>query len=224
MSAPTTILAWWLAFLLGHFVLSHPPVRSPLVKRLGEQGFRGLYSLVAVATFVPLVTVWWSNRHVGPELWRFHGPVAVHSAEALALIGFALMGAGALTAAPSSFVGDYVSQPNRYEPKGIIHVTRHPVNMGVALWALSHMGVNGWTGDVLFFGGFAVLGLLGSFHQDWRFSRERPAYGALVLKTSFLPRLTPRALRHLDGRSILGLALGGGGALVLRTMHDALFR
>ena len=38
-----------IAFVGTHFLLSHP-LRAPLVARVGEKGFLGLYSLVAFAT------------------------------------------------------------------------------------------------------------------------------------------------------------------------------
>jgi uncharacterized membrane protein len=38
------------AFVGTHFLMSHP-LRSPLIAKLGEKGFAGLYSLVALLTF-----------------------------------------------------------------------------------------------------------------------------------------------------------------------------
>ena len=39
-----------IAFVGLHFLLSHP-LRAPLVRRLGEKGFQGLYSVQALLTF-----------------------------------------------------------------------------------------------------------------------------------------------------------------------------
>ena len=39
-----------IAFVGLHFLLSHP-LRGPLVGRLGEKGFQGLYSVLAILTF-----------------------------------------------------------------------------------------------------------------------------------------------------------------------------
>ena len=44
------------AFVLTHFALSHP-LRAPLVARLGEKGFLGLYSLLAFATLAARVVL-----------------------------------------------------------------------------------------------------------------------------------------------------------------------
>ena len=52
--ALTSLSAAALAFVGLHFAMSHP-LRSALVARLGENGFRGLYSLVALGTFIWMV-------------------------------------------------------------------------------------------------------------------------------------------------------------------------
>ena len=43
------------SFVGTHFLLSHP-LRRPLVDRLGEGPFRGIYTLVSFATFG--LTIW----------------------------------------------------------------------------------------------------------------------------------------------------------------------
>jgi len=46
--ALVSLLAASLAFVGMHFALSHP-LRAPMARKLGENGFRALYSLVALA-------------------------------------------------------------------------------------------------------------------------------------------------------------------------------
>lgn len=48
------ILFWWLMFGGTHILSSSIPVRSFFIARFGRMPFRGLYSLVAFATFPPL--------------------------------------------------------------------------------------------------------------------------------------------------------------------------
>src|SRR6185436_11432830 len=69
MSPTTMIVLLWLGFAGSHLLLSHLPVRQRLVARLGEPAFRGLYSLVAFAFFVPLVMVYFRHKHAGAWLW-----------------------------------------------------------------------------------------------------------------------------------------------------------
>ena len=69
MDATARIVALWIAFGVTHIGLSSTPLRSRLVSTLGERGFGALYSLLAFATFVPLVWVYATNRHAGSQLW-----------------------------------------------------------------------------------------------------------------------------------------------------------
>lgn len=52
--ALTSLLAASIAFVGGHFVMSHP-LRAPMVRIFGEKGFLVLYSLVSLATFAWMI-------------------------------------------------------------------------------------------------------------------------------------------------------------------------
>ena len=58
------LIAACIAFVGTHFLLSHP-LRKPLVDRVGEGLFLGLYSLVALVTLGWMV---WAYRGVAPQL------------------------------------------------------------------------------------------------------------------------------------------------------------
>jgi len=49
---------------------------------------------------------------------------------------------------------------------GILKITRHPSFVAFTLFGIAHMMMNGWAGDVLFFGAFPALSVLGGLHQD----------------------------------------------------------
>src|SRR3546814_16631947 len=55
------------SFVLGHFVLSSAAVRRPLIARLGENRFRGVYSLFVTAAFAWMVSTY-AGAPVAP-LW-----------------------------------------------------------------------------------------------------------------------------------------------------------
>src|SRR4051812_11527998 len=74
MTASATIGVLWLAFAGSHLVLSSRNVRPWLVARFGLQPFLGLYSLVALATFIALAWVFATHKHAGPLLWSTLGP------------------------------------------------------------------------------------------------------------------------------------------------------
>jgi len=56
------------SFVAAHFVLSHP-LRGALVRRLGEQGFLGLYSLVSFATLGWTIMAFRAVGPGGAPLW-----------------------------------------------------------------------------------------------------------------------------------------------------------
>lgn len=63
------LLLWWLLFGGAHTVMSAPSWRPKLIASLGERGFLGLYSLIAIATIVPLCVYYGEHKHTGPQLW-----------------------------------------------------------------------------------------------------------------------------------------------------------
>ena len=74
------------------------------------------------------------------------------------------------------------------EPRGLLKITRHPSFVAFSLFGIAHMLMNGWAGDVIFFGMFPALGIIGGMHQDQRKIRELgDRYRDFVAKTSFVP-------------------------------------
>ena len=67
------IILLWATFAATHMGLSSIGLRPRLVARVGESGFVGLYSLVALAIFVPLVATYFGHKHTGPALWYLGG-------------------------------------------------------------------------------------------------------------------------------------------------------
>jgi uncharacterized membrane protein len=78
--------------------------------------------------------------------------------------------------------------PGNNEPRGILRVTRHPMNMGLAGFGLAHILANGAVGDIAFFGSFLVLGAVGPFHLDARLKRTRgETFVEFCRQTSVIP-------------------------------------
>lgn len=224
--APLLIGLLWLAFGGSHLLLSSAGLRARLHGLLGAQGFRGLYSLVALASFVPLVWVFAEHPRSGPLLWTRLGPPAValwlnHLLMALCCV---LVVAAVLpgSAAPSSLAAPQAP----IGPRGILRITRHPLLVGFACFGLAHLLVNGALGDVLFFLGFPLFAWVGARHQDARLARQRPGYAALVAETSFVPFaaiVTGRQRLVVRELPLFAVAAGLLLFLVLRSWHDALF-
>ncbi|MFQ5478290.1 MAG: NnrU family protein [Candidatus Binatia bacterium] len=212
---------WWLAFGLTHILLSSKALRPKLVARLGERGFLSVYSLVSLATFVPLVSYYWQHRHSGPLLWNL---MIVPGMRELSI---ALSGLGLITAvlamiqpSPTSFGG------SKIEARGVLRITRHPLFMAMGLWGLSHCIVNSFASDVVFFGGFAVFAVVGCAHQDTRKrDRDNAELEGFFEQTSFLPLgaiLGGRQRLVLSELSSIGMAGGLGLAWLVYYLHAQL--
>ena len=133
-------------FVVTHLGMSHGAIRTNLVAKLGEWPFRGVYSLVSFLTFGPAAVLWWQNRHLGPVLWEFSPWVERGVALVLMLVAVELIVLMLANPSPASMM------PGDNEPRGILRVTRHPMNMGLALFGVAHILANGTVGDVAFFG------------------------------------------------------------------------
>ena len=185
--AMTSLIAASLAFVGLHFALSHP-LRAPLVRMLGELGFRGLYSLVALGCFVWMIMAF---RAVGPggvPLWDGMGSVMWAIATVITLIASVLL------------IGSFIRNPALPDPKaaahaaqrvhGVFHVTRHPMMWSFTLWALAHILVSPTPRQIVLAGAIIFLALVGSHMQD----RKKAvlmgnAWAGWRAQTSYWPRL-----------------------------------
>jgi uncharacterized membrane protein len=210
MGAAAWIAFWWGMFAGTHMVLSSLPARAKLIDRLGEKAFIGLYSLVAFATFVPLVWVYLGNRHAGGLVWNLAAAPGVRPlAMALAVLAIAVIVGGVLHPSPA-----LVGIKQAWGARGLTRITRHPLFMGIALWALSHLLLNGFVTDVVFFGGLLAFSLAGAAHQDARKrATEEGRLGQFFAETSFWPFGAILAGRNrLILRELPWIALGIGAA------------
>ena len=163
----TLIVLFSTLFVVTHLVLSHGSIREGLVKKIGQWPFRGLHSLISFLTLGPAAVLWWQNRHLGPVLWEMPFWPERICAGLLVLFGFFLFFQLLATPSPASMM------PAKNEARGVLRITRHPMNMGISLWALAHLLANGTVGDVAFFGSFVVVGILGPYHMDARLKKTR---------------------------------------------------
>jgi uncharacterized membrane protein len=164
VTAAATILLLWAAFAASHMGLASNRLRPRLVARLGERGYSGIYSLISLATFVPLVAVYFGHKHAGPLLWNLGDVPGMRWLMYVGMgLAFALVVAGGARPSPASMV------PGKAEVKGVFRITRHPVFMGIGLYGLIHLlvvPVN--ASELVFFGGFPVFAVAGCRHQDQR--------------------------------------------------------
>jgi len=217
-------IAFWLAMFAGtHMVLSSLPVRGKLIARLGEKRFVGLYSLIAFATFIPLVWVYFGNRHAGGVIWNLTAAPGVRLlAAVLAVLAIALIVGAVLHPSPA-----LVGIKQSWGARGLTRITRHPLFMGIALWALSHLLLYGFLTDVLFFGGMLAFSLAGAAHQDARKRAiEEDRLGQFFAESSYWPFGAIIAGRNrIIWRELpwIALAIGAAAAIGIYALHPWAF-
>lgn len=138
-----TLLILGLVLFLGiHSVrIVAEPWRTRTIARLGEGAWKGLYSVLSLAGFLLLIWGYAEARQTPTVLWA--SPTWTrHLASLLTLLAFVLLAAA-------------------YVPGNAIKSTlRHPMVLGVKVWALAHLLANNTLADVLLFGGFLVWAVL----------------------------------------------------------------
>ncbi len=129
------------AFLGIHSIaIVAPAWRDGMAARLGEQRWKGLYSIASLAAFVLLVHGYALARHepvvlYQPPVWTRHLALLVM------LPAFPLL----LSA---------------YLPGRIKTAVKHPMLAATKTWAFAHLLANGMLADVLLFGGFLAWAVL----------------------------------------------------------------
>jgi uncharacterized membrane protein len=111
--------------------------RSAQIARLGENGWKALYTVASLVGFV--LIVWGYGIARGGATWLWLPPVGVrHLTGLLTAISFVLIAASYVPA-------------NRIKA-----LVGHPMVAGVIVWALAHLLANGTLHAVVLFGAFRV--------------------------------------------------------------------
>ena len=224
MDATVWIALWAILFLGTHLVISWAGVRDRLTSSLGEQPYRGIYSLVAFATLGPLIYVFAHHKHSGPLLWYLRDDAPIRWLAWLLMLAALIFLVGSFINPNPGQVG---ARSKSAEPHGILKITRHPSFVAFSLFGIAHMLMNGWAGDVIFFATFPALGIIGGMHQDQRKIRELGAtYRELLSKTSFMPFAALISGRVRWTRADMPwAAIGAGAALTIMIvlLHPTIF-
>lgn len=128
-----------LLFAGVHFVPSlAPSLKAGAIQRLGEDPYKGIFSLLLLASFALIIIGW---RSVEP-VPVYSPPVALHNFS-LGLLGFAflLMAASARNSRLRLMI-------------------RHPQLTGVAVWGIAHLLLNGDNRSLVLFGGMALWAVI----------------------------------------------------------------
>ncbi len=220
MTTALVLAVLWVAFGASHMALASQRWRPKLVAALGERPFQGLYSLIALAIFVPLVAIYFRHKHEGPYLGTLAGVPGLRWLMFLGMgAAFALVVAGLARPSPASFV------PGATEVRGIYHVTRHPVLMGTALFGLLHLCVVAVNAtELAFFAPFPLFVWIGAQHQDQRkLASGGEAFRRFHAATPFAPFSRPAGVVAAIREQPIPIALGVALTFGVRWYHPALF-
>ncbi len=146
----TLLIAGLIVFLGAHSVrIFAEGWRRAQIAKLGLGAYKGIYSVVSALGLVLIVIGYGQARGAAiviwdPPLW------ARHVSALLVLFAFVLLAAA-------------------YVPRNHIKAAvRHPMVLGVKIWAFGHLLANGHLEDLLLFGGFLVWAVF-----DYRAARRR---------------------------------------------------
>ncbi len=146
----------WLALGLALFLGVHmtraiaPRWRQAQIARLGDKGWKGLYTVVSLIGFVLIVWGYSLARQQPVVLWPAIRGMN-HAAAALMLIAMILLAAA-------------------YVPRNHLKAKlQHPMTLSVKTWAFAHLIANNTLADLMLFGSFLVWSIL-----VFRAARRRP--------------------------------------------------
>lgn len=144
----TVLIAGLIVFLGLHLVPALPPIRAALAARLGEARYKGAYSLLSLSGLA-LIIVGYAVATPGPRLFE-PSPAAIAAAPYAVTLALILLAAANMRG-------------------HIRHALRHPMLIGILIWASVHLLANGDTRGTLLFGsflGYALLDLLSVLQRD----------------------------------------------------------
>jgi uncharacterized membrane protein len=198
------------AFVGLHFLLSHP-LRAPLVARIGEQAFLGLYSLLALGSLGAMIVAW---RAAPPAYPWWIAPAWGWWVASFVLLFAMVLLIGSFARNPA-FPHPGAAPADIPPPRGVFAITRHPMNWAFILWALTHLAVWGSPRNVIVAVGIGLLAWLGSWGQDRRKAAAPDgAWRRWMEQTAFLPfgaqlsgKLPWRAARPGWAAALIGLIL-----------------
>lgn len=174
-------LVWFLVHRLGPQTM-----RPVLVARLSENGFRGIFTLFSLAAMTGMVLAYRAAPYVA--LWDSH-PWGAPLATVLVGLGFILVAFGVTNTNPTAGEASTLVQDHQLPVRGMTRITRHPVMMGMILWASAHILANGHLAAVLLFGSLLLTAATGmaSLDQKTRARVGDDVWERFAAQTSRLP-------------------------------------
>lgn len=137
----TLLILGLVLFIGAHaFTMARGP-RARLIGRIGEGPYKGLYSLLSLAGVV-LISIGYADYRANGYIPLWNPPIwTQHIALVLVWFGFVFFSAAYLPGRIRNFA------------------KRHPMLLGLKIWAFAHLLANGDLGSLLLFGGLLAWGV-----------------------------------------------------------------
>lgn len=149
-------------FLGAHTFTTFRDSRSALVARLGSNGYRGVFSLVAGVGLI--LIIWGFGRYRAEGLIPVWYPPAGMRHLTMLLVWIA-----------------FVSLAAAYSPAGKIKgLLRHPMLVGIKAWALGHLLANGDLGGMILFAAFLLWAVYDRIALKRRGDNGAPRHGFAI--------------------------------------------
>ncbi|WP_036263865.1 NnrU family protein [Methylocapsa aurea] len=127
-----------IVFLGVHSLTTFRETRTGLIERFGVGAFKAAYSMAAVIGFA--LIVWGFSRYRAEGMIPVWAPPTWTRHIALSLMWFSFVALACMNPAPGKIRG----------------WLRHPMLVGIKIWALAHLLANGDLGGMVLFGSFLV--------------------------------------------------------------------
>jgi uncharacterized membrane protein len=177
-----------LFWLLIHLGVAGSPLRAALVARIGANGFRALFSTLSAIGLAGLIWSYGAARSSGENAVLWRPPPWIDWITVIGMLPVLLLFVGAVTVRNPTAVGAERALAEPEPAKGMLRVTRHPMLMAFAGWAILHLLPNGDLASALLFGAIAVVAIAGTFSIDRKRATAMPGdWPRYRAATSVLP-------------------------------------
>ncbi len=176
------LLIGLIAFFGIHTVPALPRLRAKLAGAMGENKYKGLFSLTSLAGLILMGMGFARAEFI--EVWR---PLDMARPLAIALMPVALT-----LIIAANF------------PCHLRQKLRHPMMIGIMIWALAHLMANGGLASAVLFGSFALYSVSSVVSAQAR---------------GKVPGTKPVAVKF----DLIAIALGAGGYAAVLWSHEMLF-
>jgi len=175
-------------WVLLHVVLAGSPLRWVAAEKIGEKGFRALFSILSLVGVVWLSVAYrqaisaesfYGIRLVEP--WMLWTPVIL-------MVPAVILFVGSLTQPNATMVMGERHLTEAEPARGIFRVTRHPMLWSFLLWAIGHFVANGDLASVFLFGSIMLVSAAGMGSIDRKQARRDPeGWRRFAAVTSVVP-------------------------------------